>query len=155
MKAPILSALFVALAALSGCARPFTPATPNNFVELDDQKAYDYRATSPEGVVMGVRAIDNDAEGGLGFWTQSVELTMQGKPGYALLEKKDVACLGGLKGVEMKYAHDDGGDPHLYDVTVFVTKKRIYVLEAGGAKVDMERYGESVDWSIRNFRPKT
>jgi hypothetical protein len=151
---PVTAMLFL-LATAAGCARPFAPATPNNFVELDDQKAYDYRATSPEGVVMGVRAIDNDAEGTLSFWTQSVELSMRDKPGYELLEKKDVACLGGVKGTELRFSHDDGGDAHVYVVTVFVTKKRIYVLEAGGTKSDMDRYVESVDWSIRNFRPKS
>ena len=149
-----LSALLAVLVTASGCARPFTPATPNNFVELDDQKSYDYRATSPEGVVLGVRAVDNDSKGTLAFWSQAVELKMQEKAGYALLDKKEVQCLGGQKGTQLRFAHDDGGDPHLYVVSVFVTPKRIYLLEAGGTKTDVERYGESLDWSVRIFRPK-
>ena len=145
---------FVSLAALGCSSRPFVPATPTSFVELKNQYTYDYRATTPEGVVLGARAIDNDPKGDLAFWSQAVELRLRNLGGYALLEKKDVSCLGGLKGTQLRFGHDEESRPHLYYVTLFVTDKRIYVLEAGGEKSQMERYADAIDWSVRNFRPK-
>lgn len=146
-----LIALVLAACSAFGCSSSFAAATPPAFVELDGQKTYDYRATSADGVVLSVRAIDNEPKGTLSFWSEVVERKLRLGEGYALLEKRDVAARRGEHGTQLRFGRDQGGVPHLYCVTVFVTDKRIFVLEAGGTKVDMERYAESIDWSVRNF----
>lgn len=146
-----LIALVLAACSAFGCSSSFAAATPPAFVELDGQKTYDYRATSADGVVLSVRAIDNEPKGTLSFWSEVVERKLRLGEGYALLEKRDVAARRGEHGTQLRFGRDQGGVPHLYSVTVFVTDKRIFVLEAGGTKVDMERYADSIDWSVRNF----
>lgn len=148
-------ALAAALLALAGCGRPFTPATPQGFVELEERYSdYDYRATTPDGVVLAIRAIDNKQKGDMAFWTQSIENHMRSMGGYALLEKREVTCEGNHKGTQLRFGHDEGNTPHIYAVTIFVIGERIFLLEAGGTKQQVERMAASIDWSIKSFRPK-
>ena len=84
-----LGFLALALLALAGCGRPFTPATPPGFVDLgDNYPDGEYRATTADGAVIGVRAYDNEPRGELAFWTRALENRMRESGGYALLEKR-------------------------------------------------------------------
>lgn len=147
-------AALLAFAAL-GCGRPFTPATPPGFVDLGDDRYPDdeYRATTAEGLVLGIRAQENEPEGDLGFWAKVIENRMREAGGYALLEKRDVKCRSGLPGKQLRFGHDEGRTPHLYYLTVFVDEDHVYLLEAGGTKDQVVRHHEQIDWSVRNFLP--
>ena len=57
-------------------------------------------------------------------------------------------------GAELDFGHDEGRTPHLYRVALFVTDKKIFVIEAGGAKAEMERQAPQIDWAIKGFLPK-
>jgi hypothetical protein len=59
-----------------------------------------------------------------------------------------------LSGTEMRFGHDEGDEPYLYRLTVFVTDDRVFLVEAGGTKVQMERQADQIDWSIKNFLQK-
>lgn len=138
--------------ALAGCGRPFVPATPPGFVDLGTRYPDgEYRATTADGVVIGVRAWDNDPKGGLAFWSRALELRMRDTGGYALLDKRNVAARGGLSGVAMRFGHDEGKTPYLYTVALFVTDKKIYVLEAGGSKAEVTKQEAQIDWAIANL----
>jgi hypothetical protein len=149
-------AVCAALAALSsGCGRSFVPATPAGFVDLGDKYPDgEYRATTADGVVLGIRAWDNDPKGELAFWARALERRMRDMGGYALLEKLPVTNRGGLTGVEMRFGHDEGKEPHLYYVVLFVTDKKIFVIEAGGSRTEMTRQQEQITWAIKNFVQK-
>jgi hypothetical protein len=139
-------------AALLGCGRPFVPATPPGFVDLGDRYGNsEYRATSAEGLVLGVRAQDNDPKGDLSFWSRVIEKRMRETGGYALLGKSDVRSRNGLPGVQMRFGHDEGKQAHLYYLTVFVDTDHVFLLEAGGTKAEVERHQKQIEWSIRNF----
>jgi hypothetical protein len=136
----------------AGC-RPFQAATPAGFVTLADQEPYyDYRATTADGVVLGVRAIDNEPYGDEGFWTQAISNRMRTLGGYALLETRPVTCQTGAAGKQLRFGHDEGSTPHLYHLTVFVTAKRIFLLEAGGPKEMVERDAAKLDAFVAQFR---
>jgi hypothetical protein len=154
LLASLCSLAVAALLSVSGC-RPFTPATPPAFVELDDKSdLYRYRATTAEGVVLAVRVIDNDVEGDRAFWEKAIENRMHAAGGYALLDRHEVACAGDHKGTQFRFGHDEGREPFLYLMTVFVLKKRVFVLEAGGKRAEIERFEPPIQWAIRNFHPK-
>ncbi len=142
------------LALLSGCGRPFDAKTAPGFVELENQEpGYDFRATTPEGVVMSVRAIDNASDkGDLTFWTRAVTLEMRDVSGYALLDTVDVTSKDGTKGKRLLFGHDEDGKPFLYSATLFLAQDRLFVVESGGAKSEMERYQASLDWMQREVR---
>ena len=150
-----VSLALLVVPALAGCGRPFVPATPPGFVDMGTRYPDgEYRATTADGVVIGVRAWDNEPKGGLAFWSRALELRMRDAGGYALLDKRDVAARGGLTGVVMRFGHDEGKTPYLYTVALFVTDKKIYVLEAGGAKVEVIKQEAQIDWAIANLAPR-
>src|SRR5262249_25518500 len=129
--------------------------TPPAFVDLGDRYEHgEYRATTADGVVIGIRAWDNDPKGSLPFWSRALERRMREMGGYALLDKHDVAARGGLTGVAMRFGHDEGKPPYLYTVALFVTDKKIYVVEAGGTKDEVTKVEPQIQQAIANLAPK-
>lgn len=153
-----LLALCVAVAgslAAAGCGRSFVPATPPGFVDLGDTYPDgEYRATTADGAVLGVRAFANEPRGELAFWARALENRMRENGGYALLKKQSITSRGGLVGTELQFGHDEGSTPHLYRVALFVTDRKIFVLEAGGAKAEMDRQAAQIDWAFKGFQAK-
>jgi hypothetical protein len=151
-----LGVVTLLLAALGGTScRSFVPATPPGFVDLGDRYPHgEYRATTADGVVLGVRAYDNDPKGELAFWARSLERRMREVGGYALLDKRPVSARGGLVGTQMRFGHDEGKEPYLYEIVLFVTDAKIFVLEAGGTKTEMAKQEAQLDWAVKSFAPK-
>jgi hypothetical protein len=135
-----------------------TFATPKGFVDLDESTAYDQRATTADGLVLAGREIENDPEGDLAFWSHAVENQMRMRGGYALLDKRKVTTTNGHDGEVLRFGHDEGNDPHVYYVALFVTPGTfwkdgtIYLVEAGGPRELVEKNAASIDWAIRNVR---
>jgi hypothetical protein len=151
----LLSTALLAAVFASGCGRPFNVNTPPGFVDFGDRYgSTEYRAATADGVVLGVRAFDNDPKGESAFWLRAIENRMRDMGGYALLDKHDVKNRAGEPGTELKFGHDEGNQPSLYVVAVYVSPTKVFVLEAGGAKDQVERLMPQIDWSIRNFVPR-
>ena len=141
------------LLALVGCQH-FKASTPTGFVELTDQEPrFDYRATSHDGVVLAVRALPNEPRGDLDFWTRAIEHRLRHQGGYALLDTRPVKDARGLEGRQLRFGHDEGSRPHLYYLTLFVTK-RIFLVEAGGARDLVQREGPRIDAFVGSFVAK-
>ena len=153
--------MLLLLVALSTAAcRPFNVTTPDSFVELDEPRhsRYDYRATTADGVVVSVRALDNDQRGTLSFWTEAVRSKLRDSRGYALLEENDATSRGGVPGKQMRFGRDDSGHSYRYWVTVYVRHQgrnpRVWVIEAGGEEEVFEQRREEVERLIASFVPK-
>jgi hypothetical protein len=146
----VLSLVF----ALAACShKHFDARSAQGFVVLADQEPdYDFRAVAPEGVVVAVRSVPLDDEADLPFWTRAITLQMREQDGYALLSTKDVKTREGKAGTELLFGHDEDGKPFVYRVRLFLTSGRLIVVEAGGAKDQMERYAPSIDWMLANVR---
>ena len=146
------------LFALASFACTPTFATPKGFVDLDENAAYDQRATTADGLVLAGREIENDPEGDLAFWSHAIENQMRMRGGYALLDKQKVKTASGHDGEVLRFGHDEGNKPHLYTVALFVTPGTfwedgtIYLVEAGGPRELGEKNAASIDWAIRNVR---
>jgi len=156
MKHTLLAAALGACLLGTGCGPSFVASTPAGFVELeDDYDAYDYRATTADGLVLAVREIENDPKGPIDFWTRAIENRMRQRGGYALLETLDVKSADGVAGKQLRFGHDeDGNKPHLYYITLFVTDEAIFLLEAGGTKELMTENAAQIDGAIAKFRTK-
>jgi hypothetical protein len=157
MKSPLNFPRFLLLCAVAataaGCGRPFDVRTPKGFVELENQgPAYAYRATTADGVVVAVRAIDAPDREDLGFWEQAVTLEMRDASGYALLGRKDIRSEDGTPGRELEFGHDQNGKPYSYLVALFTAQSRVFLLEAGGAKESLARVAPQLDWQVATFR---
>lgn len=148
--------LFLTLIVLAtGCGRPFDVRTSTRFVELDeDNDIYEYRATTADGVVIGIRAveIDPDRGGNLAFWVEAVEQRMRRIGGYALLGKADVRA-GNMRGKQIRFGRDEGERPYRYSVSLFLDDDYLYVVEAGGAQDVFDRSQRDVASLIGSLRP--
>jgi hypothetical protein len=144
MTRSLVFAVLLAIA-LTGCAgRHFALTPPEHFVELEEsaQRAmgYDLRALSADGVVIGVRQIDNDRHGSRAFWVDAVRNRLRRDGGYALLSESETRAGDGIEGHQMRFGRDEEGHPYRYWVTVFVTPSHVFVIEAGGRE---ERFTEA------------
>jgi hypothetical protein len=154
-RLPALLVAALAIAGSAGCGHPFVPATPAGFVDLGDKYSDgEYRAVTADNVVLGIRAFKNAPRGELSFWARVLERRMREMGGYALLDKRDVAALGGLRGVQMRLGHDEGKTTYLYIVALFVAEKKIYVVEAGGLKDEVAKQEAQINWAIEHLAPK-
>lgn len=158
MTDPLPAKVFalLALAACVACGRPFDAKTPPGFVELEgqsgDETPYAYRATTPEGVVVAVRVVDDEARGDLGFWTQTVTRQLREVSGYALVGTSDVTARDGTAGRRLVFGHDEGGKPYTYWVTLWLAQGRVFVAEAGGESLAFERAKPSVEYAMASVR---
>lgn len=155
MKRPRLRMVVLAAALSLGaaaCGRPFDVKTAPGFVALDNQRDFDWRATTPEGVVVAVRVVDDEERGDLAFWTQAVTLQLRDVAGYALLDSAEVTSLDGTKGRLLKFGHDEDGKPYAYWVAIYPAQSRLFVLETGGPKELFERARPSLEWTMKSLR---
>lgn len=145
-----------ALLVLSACGKPFKIETAPGFVPLEKQSdySYEYRATTPEGVVIAVRVIDDEDRGDLDFWTQALTLQLRDVSGYALLETTDTKSRDGTKGKILKLGHDEDNKPFTYWVGVFLAQGRLFIVEAGGQKDAFERAKPNVEWTLATLKVK-
>jgi hypothetical protein len=155
----IHSQLLFASAALCAlaCGPHFKISAPKNFVVLDQSVPYDFRATTPDGLVLAVREFNNTKEhGDLGFWVQAIANELRLDKGYALLKKAEVKTRSGLSGTQIHFGLDRENEAHEYIVTVFVTgkadsKSRVYLVEAGGTAAQVEHSRKAIDEAIAGF----
>jgi predicted small lipoprotein YifL len=158
MKRLLLTLCALAVAtSLAGCGKPFQVYTPPGFIELQDQApTYAYRATTPEGVVVGIQVIDleGDNSGNLEFWTRALTLQMRDVSGYALLETRDVKSRDGTPGKQLRFGHDEDSKPFMYRLSVYLKEKHLFLFESGGAKGNFDRYEKNVEWIGDNLRFK-
>ena len=144
------------LLACTACAPTF--AIPKGFVELDERTVYDQRATTPDGLVLAGRELENRPEGDLAFWSRAVENQMRVRGGYALLERRSIRSASGHSGVALRFGHDEGSKPHLYYVALYVTpgtfwaSGTIYLIEAGGPRELVEKNSAALEWAMARAR---
>lgn len=135
-----------------GCGHGFGLKTPEGFVELEDQKEYEYRSTTAQGVVLGVRVEPNRPKGNLGFWADAIDLKLRAI-GYTAVEAADVKTKSGAKGKQLRYTRSIYERPHVYWFTVFVTEGDVYILEAGGDEREFTKVKDEVAKAIEGFVP--
>jgi hypothetical protein len=135
-----------------GCGPGFGLKTPDGFVELDDQKEYAYRATTAQGVVIGVRVEPNRPKGNLSFWTDAIDLKLR-NIGYTAAEATEVKTKAGMKGKQLRYTRTIYERPHIFWFTVFATDADVYVIETGGDERDFTKVKDELVKSIEGFVP--
>ena len=153
MKRAFCTVVLAASAVLgTACGRPFDVKTAPGFIELENQADYAYRATTPEGVVFGVRVIEDEKRGDLAFWTRALVLQMHDVSGYALLETTDVTAQGGTKGKLLKFGHDEDSKPYSYWLALYMAQDRLFLVETGGPKEQADRFRPQLDWMLKSVK---
>lgn len=147
----ILVCLATSICAI-GCGHGFGLKTPDGFVELEDQKEHEYRATTAQGVVLGVRVEPNRPKGNLAFWADAIDLKLR-NIGYTAVEALEVKSKSGAKGKQLRYTRTIYERPHVFWFTVFVTEGDVFVIEAGGDERDFTKVKDEITKSIEGFVP--
>lgn len=150
-RAPLLLLLF----ALVGCGPSFELRLPDRFVTLTDSTArstYEMRATTPDGVVVGLEVIANEVHGTLEFWKEAMIRRLRDQEGYALLSEDEVRAANGQTGHLMRYGRDLNGHAYRYTAVLFVTPDAIWVVEAGGREEPYTALESEIEQSIRAMR---
>ncbi|MBS2017739.1 MAG: hypothetical protein JST00_32980 [Deltaproteobacteria bacterium] len=148
MRRAVFLVVTLALTLATGCgARVQAKAAPG-FVELKGDPDYAFRAVAPEGVAVAARLVKLDEPMEVSFWERAVALRMRELEGYALVETKNVTAHDGLSGRELIFGHDEQGKPFVYRVRLFTRETKLLVVEAGGAKEQMDRFAPQVDWML-------
>jgi len=133
----------------AACGKPFDVQTAPGFVALENQREFDWRATTPEGVVVGIRVVEDEKRGDLAFWTQAVTLQLRDVTGYALLESADVVSGDGTRGRLLKFGHDEDDKPYVYWVAIYPAQSRLFLVESGGQKDLFERARPNIEWTMK------
>lgn len=137
----------------TGCAPGFQITLPNRFVVLDDEAQsrpdeYRLRATTPDGVVVGVKSLDNRVAGTLEFWSEAVTRRLRDNSGYELLSEEAIRAANGQTGHLMRYGRDLQSHTYRYSVAVFVTESHIWVVEAGGREAAYAELESAIESSV-------
>ncbi|MGE0789609.1 MAG: hypothetical protein AB7S26_28310 [Sandaracinaceae bacterium] len=147
-----LSALFTV-----GCGPGFAMNLPDRFADLTrdpdvhDQR-YGLRATTPDGVVLGVQRLDHHVDGSLTFWSEAVTRRLRDQQGYALLGEEDITAASGQTGHLMRFGRDLEGHAYRYTIALYVTPSHILLVEAGGREEAFQALETDIETSIRGMR---
>lgn len=148
MKKLIVAVLLSVSAA--ACTHGARLATPAGFATLGEDATFSYRATSARGVVLATRTQDNDVEANTQFWTEALDLKLRDK-GYVADGTKNVKTARGLDGTQLRYTTTKNGRAHRYWITVFTTKKKVFVVEAAGDKDAFDKAAPAVEIAISSL----
>ncbi|MCX4247336.1 hypothetical protein [Paraliomyxa miuraensis] len=143
-----IPAFILAALVLGGCSTARLQ-TPSGFATHDDD-TYDYRASDGEGVVLAVRTEKNDPKGDLDFWSSAVDVKLR-RAGYEAKTLRDVTSANGRSGRQIRYEVESGGRILAFWVTVFVTGRRVVIVEAGGDTELFEPKAKSVEAAIASL----
>lgn len=147
-RAVLVVALWCGL--LGGC-KHHTLRAPSDFVVLDEKGPHATRAVSAQGVVIAVREIDNHPRANSAFWLSAIRTQLTDGRGYALLDTRDVRARSGQPGKQLRLGRDQNGEQYLYWLTLFVTKHRLYIVEAGARRDRFQVAQKTVDASLASF----
>ena len=157
MKNPIGTALVVLiLAAIAGCGAGFSMTVPDTFVELEPElqevDGYVLRATTTDGAVIGVTALEHKVQGNLGFWSDAISRQLTEGGGYELLDTSDVTAATNQPGRRMDFGRDAGRQTYHFVVVVYVTDDHIWLVEAGGDESTYAAREPQIAEAIASFR---
>ncbi|MEM1414054.1 MAG: hypothetical protein AAGH15_04105 [Myxococcota bacterium] len=150
MRTPILALLLAA-----ACAPSFSLPLPERFVALEDQDdarpPYRMRATTPDGVVLGVRTLDNGVEGSVTFWAEAVTRRLRDQLAYALLADEEVRAKSGEAGRLLRFGRDLEGHTYRYLVALYVAGDTLFLVEAGGREEPYAALEEAIEAAIADL----
>lgn len=153
------SLLFCALLLTLNACTPFAIQTPPEMVEVTSQydKTFDYRATTMEGAVIGVRVLDHPAgkdvtSPGQNFWVEAIKRNLRLHKGYALLDESPIKSANGQDGTLLKFGIDQRSESYTYWIAIFRTDKNLHLLDAGGRSDHFTQATPAITKAIASYQ---
>ncbi|MFT6396181.1 MAG: hypothetical protein ACJAYU_000924 [Bradymonadia bacterium] len=149
----------IACSLLAPACAPYSIVTPDGMIALNEDRwsPYDYRATTPDGIVVGARQIrmrdgSDVPPADMQFWVDATKLRLRTSAGYALLNEEAIRSSDGTEGVRLEFGRDQEGRTFRYDIALFVTEKFVHVIEAGGDEELYAAAATAVDEAVASYR---
>ncbi len=121
---------------------------PEGFAE---QKAKDeYKAVSPEGVLIRVRTARNYPKQELSFWKEALRAHLLDE-GYHLLNDGEAFSAGTNAGVLYEWGLPYGQKDYIYLTAVIPAGRRIIIAEAAGEHILYRRYRKALHASLKTI----
>lgn len=147
------ASIALATLVLAACGPSFQLQLPDRFVVLNEGRGtYELRATTPDGVVVGVDVIANEVHGNAEFWREALLRQLREQQGYELLGEEPVSAQNGQRGTLMRFGRDLNGHAYRYTVALFVTPDVIWLVEAGGRQEPYTALEPGIEQSIAAMR---
>ena len=106
---------------------------PQGFAETKEGQVY--KAVSPEGMLFGVRTVNNYPEKGLEFWSKAL-MNHLAQEGYRLISANEPLGegfdAGGMQGRLFEWVVPFGNTDYIYLTAIVVSGKKIAIAEAAG-----------------------
>jgi len=149
---PCFLALVLALAAGTGCKKHIK--TPDDFAKMDDPGYdYEYRAISPDEIVLGVQKRPNEPRGDVSFWAKVWKEKYPPIKDYTFVDKESITTNKGLKGSLLTFTSEEEDGLYRLMIALFVVKKNIWILSAGGKDEVLEGETDTVTKAFKTFKP--
>jgi hypothetical protein len=145
----VRAALLLAGALLASCAA--TMELPKDFLRLKD--GGDFRAVTSDDARVWIREFDDENEGPLAFWAETLEHEFTQQRGYELVGKGDAQNAENRPGRWFECTANVRGDRVGYLVAIWVDGETITVLEFAARTEVFAARVESVRTALRTVRP--
>lgn len=145
-------ALVLAVTAGTGCKKHIK--TPDDFAKMDDPGYdYEYRAISPDEIVLGVQKRPNEPLGDVSFWAKVWKEKYPPIKDYTFVDKESITTNKGLKGSLLTFTSEEEDGLYRLMIALFVVKKNIWILSAGGKDEVLEDEADTVTRAFKTFKP--
>lgn len=148
----VLAAAPLALILLvAGCATVPVVETPSGFAGFSGER--EPAALSPEGVGFRVRAVANEPEQSLRFWSEALERHLV-ESGYLARDRREFASPAG-EGVAFEWVAPVGEADWAYLTAIVVAGDTILVAEAAGPVELYDRHRPALDSALATIDTAT
>ena len=143
----LLLPLLAVLLTITSCAK-ITVERPEGFAEIKQDKQY--KAVSPEGMLFGVRTVENYPEQDLDFWSKALK-THLAKEGYRVISDGEPFQAGDLQGILFEWAVPYGNEDFIYLTAIVVQDKKIAIAEAAGVHTVYRSHRDALFKSLKTL----
>lgn len=159
LKRALMAALFCICFSLLGfkCSEPPEKKwveTPKGFVSVN-ASGFVYKAVSPDGAVIGIRARGNEEKGDLDFWSEVFKREMTEAKGYTPGPEQNITSADGVAGKLLSFDVPDDRTPHQYQVALFISEEYIVSLETLCESPHCDRHKAAFEAAIKTLNAKT
>ena len=126
-----ISLLTITAFQMAGCVK-ITP--PKGYFEVDHSYLFRYKAVSAQGNVIALsKQWNDDKTADLVYWSEAIEYQKVDIEGYNLIERESIRSEEeDLTGTLLTFEVGEKADKILYLVGIYVDRRSIWVIEAGG-----------------------
>lgn len=149
LSAAVLAVALLALAA--GCATVPVVETPDGFAAFSAER--EPAGLSPEGVGFRVRAVANEPEQSLGFWSEALERHLV-ESGYLPRDRREFTSPAG-DGVALEWIAPVGDADWAYLTAIVVAGDAILLAEAAGPVELYDRHRPALDEALGSMDTRT